>query len=227
MKNFYIFIICIFFAAIASAQSPVTNITQETGHPTIQDAIDNANNNDTIYILGGDYYENLVIKNFNSLTIAAYDYITAGTYNVELIGTHSGIWPEFGIAMTNSTNVTITGLKISAYYHSIDLYDSPSNTINACGMYTNDNAGIYIDGYNSDNNKIISNNIYGINTDIGISIKSGTDMKCLHNNIYHTGNSTFDAAIELRGGTDNTYISNNSISAYHSLNFKIFFYIKL
>jgi len=140
----------------------------------IQDAIDNASDGDTIYVYGGIYYENVVVD--KSIELVAED-------RNETIIHASGIGD---VIFVSSNNVSINGFTVT---HS---------------GYDNNDAGIEIDLYSSNNT--ISNNMFFYCT-------QGIDMSHSSNNIIEDNafNNIDGDAISMFSHCDNNIVSGNII----------------
>jgi len=156
-------------------------------YTTIQDAIDNATNGDTVFVYSGIYYENVVVD--KSITLIGENRNTtiidgSGINDVVHVSTNYTYITQ--ISMTNGTNGLclnyysschqITNCIINNNNHGIWSHLSWENQITNCKIKNNNNYGICL--YGSSNNKItdctISNNDYGI-----------YNMISYENTIYH------------------------------------------
>jgi len=88
---------------------PVYNVTQETFHQTIQDAIDDANADDVINVAAGTYDENVVLDKALTLKGANYN-VSCGSRVTESI-----IAPTSGLPISiTADGVTVNGFEINA-----------------------------------------------------------------------------------------------------------------
>jgi len=146
---------------------------QGTGNYTsIQDAINTANTNDTIYIFNGTYHENIIINKTVTL-------IGENKNNTILNG--SGFEEIINIT---ADNVKITNLTIQNGVYGIKLYKIKNSTIKN-NIITNNMEGIWF--YSSYNNTIIENNITS-NMNYGISIYSFENKNFSSNNYIYNNN---------------------------------------
>ncbi len=151
-KNTYIAIIgLLLIATLAVGSATATTWTVDasggntctTATPsctTIQAAVNAATIGDTISIAAGDYPENIVLNNFNGLTIT-------GAGNTTIVDPASGI----GFAITDSADITIENLKIHTTgenAHGIWVAGTPDSGTGMDGLTVQDTA-IIVDGYSS------------------------------------------------------------------------------
>lgn len=167
-----------------------------TDYPTIQEAVNHANSEDTIFVHNETYYENPFINKSVSLvgenkettiidgggtgsviSVAANNVIITG-FTIQGSGSgmeDSGIWVDHSSGNNISQNI------ITNNYHGIYLYYSTSNTVSR--------------------NNISSNNINGI------SLDSSSDNLISNNNV-----SSNDYGIYVRYSSNNNVISSNNVS---------------
>ena len=216
----------------------------EGNYSSIQEAIDDASNDDTVYVYNGTYYENVVID--RSLNLIGEDKnitIIDGMKKDDVIrvdsnckggaficgftlmncGVTSGICA--GVFLDNSdghkicNNIFINN-TITANNKGMQIYSSNNNTIYNNSFKDNTNA---INIYSGNNNSIF-NNLLSNNNENAIIVNRG-DNNSIFNNLI-SGNPL---AIELDIGCENNSIFNNningngrSIDLYFSSNNKIF-----
>jgi len=193
--------------------------TGEGNYSKIQDAIDNASDEDTVFVYddSSPYYENVVVnKSINligedkDITIidgggseSTVVYVSADWVNISGFTIRNGI---SGIRIYCSEYNTITGNIISNnIFDGISLYDSNSNTIIGNTISSNNNDGIILHGSSSNTitgNTISSNNNYGI-------ILSGSNSNTISGN---TISSNHDYGIYLYLSSNRNTISLNTIS---------------
>jgi parallel beta-helix repeat protein len=160
-----------------------------TGNYTsIQSAINDAVNGDTIFVYNGIYYENIVVDK-------TLDVIGENVENTIIDGGGSGDVVSISAHYVNLNNFTITnggnvssnaGIKISSLY----------NGIFNCTVYENNGNGIYLEY--ALNNTIFSNNLNN-NTGDGINLSYSSNNTIYHNNFinntknaYDNGNNSWD-----------------------------------
>ncbi len=145
---------------------------------TIQEAINNVNKGDSIYVYNGTYYENVVVNKSVSLigedrSVTIVDGNETGTVitvtqdNVNITGfavQRSGIgFPASGIYLYRANNCNITNNNIANNYNGIYVYESSNNKIYGNNITINNLNGVHL--YESSNNKIYGNNITENNYD--------------------------------------------------------------
>jgi len=207
----------------------------------IQDAIDAAEEGDTIRVYEGTYYENVVVDEIVNLmgngsentTIDAEGsgrvvQITADWVNISGFRVMNG---HFGIRLEqDSDNNTITNNTCEDnYYHGIHLYKSDDNTLsnNTCSKHRE--IGIHL--YYSQRNNITGNTCEDNNDGGGISLSHSnynmlTNNTCLNNDYYgisldsSNSNTIFDNICEDNYydgislcDSSNSNISNNMIDS--------------
>lgn len=158
-------------------------------YSSIQDAIDNATDGDTIYVFDGTFSHILVNKSLSiigngSASTFISDHfetiiITANWTNISgftvksIFPIISGTQPNCGIELINAANCKIENINVSSSNLGIYLYGSNDNAIVNNTIIDNLGTGIYLDSCR--NNKIYYNNF--INNS---------------NNAVDTGNNTWD-----------------------------------
>jgi parallel beta-helix repeat protein len=160
-------------------------------YPTIQEAIDNANNGDTIYVRNGIYHENVVIDK-----------------SINLIGEYEkntfidGNKVSYGVKILADW-VNVSGFHIKNCTSGFYLTNSSFNTIQ--NVYSSLNTGVGIDlEYDSNNNYIFNSKIFGNN--IGIILWNSSDNNVISCNV---DNNYIGFVIV---NSSNNEISNNVIS---------------
>ena len=185
-------------------------------YPTIQDAIDNASDGDTIQVRSGTYYENVFVD--KSVTIIGEDKETT-IIDGNLLGDVvyvSANWVNIsGFTIQNSGNIEFVdaGIHIRSNYNAIS-----DNNLGPNGMF-----GIYIESSckNTIEENYITSNVDGIhlsgsdnNTITGNTIKNNDwDGICITNHTSYT--DIFNNRLESnrRGIHINSYSHDNDISS--------------
>ncbi|KAA0002605.1 MAG: hypothetical protein FE048_03430 [Thermoplasmata archaeon] len=224
MKAFFI----TFFVIIGTISFSLTMVQKTSGegntlyvaadgtaeYTSIQDAIDNASDGDTIFVFNGTYYENIVInKSINLIgenrdaTIidgsGAGDVvnITADWVNISgfTIQNSNIAWSYAGVKI-NSTNNTISKCIISNNAHGIYTLFSRNNTISNCTISNNKGGVNSLHSYNLSiiNNIISGNDWFGIM----INFSSGNIIR---------GNIIKDSDLGIGLGCNNTIVVDNVI----------------
>jgi parallel beta-helix repeat protein len=208
-------------APTVTIDSPVDK-TYNTIYISIQSAIDDSDNGDTIYVCPGTYSENVdVTKSLNikgagadATIVRAVDVyddvfdVTADYVNINGItvtGTVKGAWPNYpaGIHLYGSTNSKIENVDASNNYKGIHLSYSSNNNIIA-NKISDTYLGIEV--AHSSNN-IITNNRISNNPNRGIWITSSSNNNKIANNIV--SNVQFGIS---NGHSSNNIFSNNRVS---------------
>jgi len=217
-------------------------------YSTIQEAIDDANSGDTVFVYNGSYYENVVIEktinligedrnntiidgNWGDYTI----YITANLINI------SGftIWRSScsGINVVSNYNTITNNTILNNWCGGIDLNYSNSNTIIG-NVISDATTGLYLS--KSSNNVITGNDIslndFGI--EFGDSRNNIIDMNNISNNfvygisLWYSSNNTISGNNITENNNDGIYLwfssynniiyhnnfENNSINTYDECN---------
>lgn len=188
-------------------------ITVPVDYPTIQEAINHANEGDTIYVYNGTYYENVVVNKTVSLvgedkstTIidGGYGTVLNVTVNeVKLVGftiRNGSAYQNSGIRLDHSNGTNIGNTIIVSNYYGIDLIDSFNNTISSNIEMNNEWAGLRLKS--SSNNTVMDN--------IVMYSREGIDLTGTERNIIMNNNITQnDYGIFSSFGFDNVILGNN------------------
>jgi parallel beta-helix repeat protein len=165
-------------------------------YSSIQQAINNARDGDTIFVSSGTYREHLVVN--KSLSLVGENKDTTiidggGTGNVLLVktvnntfisdftirGSGCGCSARSGIYLQNSYNNSVTGNIVTDNGYGIQLSDSDSCTIRGNVVVNNDWPGIAL--YWSHRNIVTDNDIE--ENDLGVRLADSSDNVFIHNNI--------------------------------------------
>jgi nitrous oxidase accessory protein len=173
---------------VQSAKSTSKTITVPDDYPTIESAITNANDGDTIFVKEGTYVENPVIS--KSVSLVGEDRDTT------VIDVTAGLKVE-------RDNVTITGLTIYDGWQGIAI---SANYCNISGnKITNCQYGIVL--LSSENNSITGNILQSIGLSAAIQL-SYSDNNLLNNNYI----DSCTEGIQLRAGSSNNTVIENTIT---------------
>jgi parallel beta-helix repeat protein len=184
---------------------------------TIQEAINAADEGDTIFVHSGTYYENVVVnktvsligENRNNTIIDANGngtvvYVTANNVSVSGFTIQNSGYTDAGIYLDHSCRSTVSDNKIATWGVGIDLFGGSENDL--IGNIIGGSYSWYgIRLWNSSDN-VISRNLQG-SSDVGIKLIGSS-----HN--YISGNKlVFNMAngMALHGGSDNNFITKNTI----------------
>lgn len=157
-------------------------------YSSIQNAIDNASNGDTIFVYSGIYHENVVVKKSISLVGENRNatIIDGGMKDTVINITASSVKIS-NFTVTNGTSYSVSaGIKISGsncviekcnVVHNMDygiwIVSSDNNSIKNCNIsYSEFESGIFIDG---SKNNLVSQCIFMSNNQSGIILKSSSN----------------------------------------------------
>lgn len=191
---------------VIAATSPVhatTGVHTVLAGQSIQDAIDAANEGDTIFVYNGTYYEHVSItKNVSLLGLDRETTIIDGGSNgtvVKLNANGASVrgftlrngGSDPGILMNNSNGNFVEDNIIVNNYNGIDLEQSRNNVIEGNVIQSNEFCGIYNVLLSSNN--IISGNSFESNGFYGIFVASlSTGNIVYHNNFNDTNFEAFN-----------------------------------
>ena len=212
------------FIYVDNAFYPHRDGSPEYPLASIQEAIDKANDGDTIYVFGGSYTENLIINKKLKLwgSVERGDTIIDSRFDVRYfvqITAEQVEFQSFTIADTRGILTSPIGALLGIKASNVVVQ---SNNINHSSAY-----GIYVDPA-SNGNFISGNNINDTKNGIVISSSFNNDIvdntlsnctdsaiylfSCSNNRIYE--NVLFDNLIGIKvSDSTNTNVSNNTITA--------------
>jgi len=137
--------------------SYIVSIDGKGNYSSIQEAIDSASNNNTIFVRKGIYYENIIItKPIELIGEDKNTTIINGNGSLSIIHISADNVKISGFTITNGSRTT-EGIKIRGSY----------NIISDCNISSNENYGLYLQANPTTTNNIIKfntfyNNNYGI-----------------------------------------------------------------
>jgi nitrous oxidase accessory protein len=177
------------------------NDNLDANHKSIQDAIDNACDGDTIYVQSGTYYETLVVNKSITLIGAGKDITIIDCKEVSKAD-------HVDIVLITADNCTISGFKITNTDVSSDVIGihikSSNNTISDNTIsYTSQ--GVEITG-DSKNNNVSLNNI--INNQYGIVLRLSDNNNISKNDLSLNSIS----GISVESASHSNIISSNTFS---------------
>jgi nitrous oxidase accessory protein len=177
------------------------NDNLDANHKSIQDAIDNAYDGDTIYVQSGTYYETLVVNKSITLIGAGKDITIIDCKEVSKAD-------HVDIVLITADNCTISGFKITNTDVSSDVIGihikSSNNTISDNTIsYTSQ--GVEITG-DSKNNNVSLNNI--INNQYGIVLRLSDNNNISKNDLSLNSIS----GISVESASHSNIISSNTFS---------------
>jgi len=194
---------------------------------TIQEAINAANPEDTVYVKAGTYYENLVVNKTLSFigegsTGIATDVrggIQVMVNGVTITGFAIRQSGYSGVELWGSSGAVISGNNIMGNYYGVVLYYSSNNSIFNNNIESNVNNGVELNY--SPNNSLSSNTI--VNNGQGIRLSYSSNNNISNNNMRNNG-----VGIELWESSGNNMSGNNiadneyGIGVYYSSNIIVY-----
>jgi len=193
-------------------------------YPTIQEAINHANEEDTIFVRNGIYYENVVVNksvsligenkettfidgggNDTVLEVTAND-VTISNFTIQHSG---GEWADSGIDLRYSTNSHVVNNNILNNYFGIEL--GYNNTLTQNYVFNNQWG---IRDYGGGNHVLIGNDVYS-NRGYGIYLYESGNTILIRNNVRK--NEGTGISLEYSGNSalvSNVIYSNNGNGIY-------------
>ncbi len=201
---------------IQPVKTEPTTIIVPDDYPTIQEAVNNANDGDIILVRAGIYYENVVVNKTVSLIGERKEttIIDGGGNGVVVNVTSSKTditrftirnsgryFPNSSICLYYANFMNITDNMMESSCYGILLYSSSSNTISGNNMINNSGHGIVL--HESSSNTINRNNLTNNDSDAMNLFRS--DKNCVYdNNIVNN-----DYGIWMDESSHNLFIHNN------------------
>ena len=187
--------------------------TEESNYTTIQDAIDNSSNGDTVFVFddSSPYYETITIN--KSISLIGEDKDTA-----IIDGSDSG-----DVIKVSADRVNISGFTIQnsqSGYHEAIIISSSFNTINDNIITANNGSGIFCAGgfFGPACCNVISGNIISSNKKYGIYIVDSSNNTINGNNIISNNFDGIYFSNSISNAITGNYILNNGngINIYDS-----------
>lgn len=218
------FIYCLIFFVFLSSNAKgieiTVNVSGDSNFTSIQSAIDNANDGDTIIVYSGVYTEKVyvdkeltIISKSNETIIQTPDsesyvfHISTNNLTIDGFRISGNKWKDVGIYVENCSNNTIVNNTIYNINCSIFLFNSVNNNIKNNYLLQN-NYGIYL--LNS-NNSTLSNNTLKQNSRGNYLFKSKNNT--LINNFLFDNT----VGIELEYSTNNKLINNTQFDGVEGI----------
>jgi parallel beta-helix repeat protein len=201
---FLVYSLSLVFHIQPAKGEPRTWIVDDNGPAdfhTIQEAINAANQGDTIYVYNGTYYEHVLIDKAISLLGE-----NKSTTIIDGGGTSTVVSIQ-----SPEQNVLVDGFTIQYGFDGVELTAFGGSKVSNNIIRNNTNDGIYL-FYSSDN--IISGNTITNNTEVGIHVGYWLDYPSNNNTITENTISCDDYGMVLDTSEGNT-IFNNTLTAYH------------
>src|SRR4030042_4778137 len=195
-----IFLLVVPFASFKIEKASAGTVTVPDDYLTIQEAINNANDGDTVFVKAGTYFENIVVNKTVSL-------FGQGRETTFVDGQHLG-----NVMVVEADNVTIMGFTIR---ESRRMYPNCAGILLNHVRHANISENNLIDNlegitlsYSSDSN-IAGNNIKTKYMGWGLSILYSTNNSIIENNITENW-----AAFRLDHSYNNRILGNNVVGNY-------------
>jgi len=249
MRDAVVFLIaCIMFIGVlfslykvdvCSAEGSTFYVGSGQTYTSIQDAIDAAGENDTIYVYSGTYNENLVVdktltisgigggtktikgasSSLHTIQVSA-DYVNISGFTIE---NSLGATTTYScIFLSSSNDCSITDNIIQKGDSGLYLVSSNDNTINGNTIKDNEKYGVILT--NSDGNTVNGNSIQSNNNGVYLTTYSSSNIiydNTISDNSYgvktHISNSnTFYLNKFLENNVENAHDSNTNSWSYNS-----------
>jgi len=197
------------------AKTITVNATGTEDYTTIQDAIDNAEDDDIIMVREGIYVENVVVsKTLSLLGNGSGSTTIDGGGNGDVVTVSADRVSLSGFTITNSSNQSsgvfsskdhgsFEALKVTGNRHGIYLLNAQENTIGYCDVSTNTKVGVRLE---FSNKTIITRNSLKRNED-GVSLYASSSNHILENAIQENT----DDGIDIDPGSTFNHVANNTV----------------
>ncbi|HEC81289.1 MAG TPA: hypothetical protein ENI42_02525 [Thermoplasmatales archaeon] len=197
------------------------------GYSSIQAAIDDAENGDTVLVKPGTYYETIVVNKSIKLvgggaektTITCRNDTSSGTIIIKIVANNTLVEGFRILSPTNQLSLRISGIMVVSSGNTITnntitncaygvyMYRGAENTNISFNMITNNQYGIYLLP-GADNNIIWGNNV-SHNEDYGMRIK-GKNNEVFENMISHNNVGMYMCCGSAYNNIyNNSFIGNN------------------
>jgi parallel beta-helix repeat protein len=189
-------------------------------YPTIQEAINGANNGDTVFVRAGTYYEHVVVNKTVSLLgegVSMTIVDGSGTGNVFAITKDSVTIADFtvqnsgdilgnaGLRLDNVSLCSISGNGIRDNFAGVWFEGSSENLITANNITSNVDDGVV---FNYSHNNTISENNIALHEYFGIVINWSHNNTICHNNVTQTHGPSHGDGINLWRSSNNNIFQN-------------------
>ncbi len=229
MRNILYFLMTFFIVAMVSCAGAVTITVDDdiegANYKSIQNAVDNATDGDTILVYPGNYTENVYVS--KELTIISLsenpvdtvihaanseddvfniveDNVTIKGFGISGARTDQYGDDKAGIYFEGVNNSVIKKNNVFSNGYGIFLFDSYNNTLTENNAYMGGIGGIFL--WNSSNNKL-NNNLINANNHDGIYIYTSSNNNEISNNTVSYAGFGIDLVY-----CENNKIVNNTIS---------------
>jgi nitrous oxidase accessory protein len=206
------------FSVVLNGKS-VTTITVLPADGTIQEAINMANQGDTIRVAAGTYNENVIVNKSITLMgdgqhltfligngVTAVITVTANNVNISGFSIKNGIQ---GVLLQSSNKSTISNNKIASNKRQgVHLNSCHNNTLMNNKISLNGLEGIF---FQNSSNNLVNGNVVANNKYVGINIRDSNNNRISNNTITFHKNQTLHAQGILSVFSNNTLIEGNII----------------
>jgi len=233
-KSFALVLVALFLTSLVVLPQTTVKAQSKTivvpdDYPTIQAAIDNASQGDTILVKSGIYYETLVINKSLLLIGESQEttfidannateniiYVNASYVSIEnftisnnkgypySVTEPDGIRAEYFSSHINITNNTISSIQ---YGNGVFLQYGSENTIVGNNITTCGGTGVFVEG--GSDCSIIDNNI--VNNGFGALLSDASRNNTIIGNYF--GNSTYNYGLQLNNDCSNNTVVGNTFA---------------
>ncbi len=183
MKRIWVLFLTLFFINMISASTIYVDDSGGYDFTSIQQAIDNSSNGDTVFVYSGTYNENITInkeiyltgESSNSTIINKFNVsnlVTVFANNVHISGFNVDNSSDTGIRVINSTNFSLTNNRITNNYKNGVIMSGTTNSEISGNYLENNFYNTILLNLGSNYNEVHSNTIRGPTVNGVISIQS-------------------------------------------------------